>query len=258
MRVTARQLVDQLAEPFRVTAEQPGVDEVRDETPTMRAGRKQSDGTTEQVPRGVMILPLERRLAGGTKPLGRPQREILRARVGRVELSEVASGLLEVVADDLVQLQQLAVCGEPIGEALVQLGANGLGQRLVGGIPDQQMPETVGVVPGDLGAIGPHELLAHEREQAARHVLAERLGREGRDRAAMEHLALHGSTLDHAPLALVERVEARLQHRLDRRRQVDAAPGLARQRCKLLEEERVALCRAEDAVADDRRRARDR
>ena len=215
-------------------------------------GGSRATGATEQIARGVVILPFERRLAGGAEPLGRPQRELLRARVGRVELSEVASGLLEVVADDLVQLQELAVLAEPIGEELVQVRANGLREGLVGGVADQQMPETVGVVPGDLGAIGPHELLAYERQQAARHVLAERLGSERRHRSAVEHLALHGATLDHAPLALVQRVEARLEHRLDGRRQVDAAPGLARQRRELLEEERVPLCGAEDAVADVR------
>ena len=55
--------------------------------------------------------------------------------------------VLEVVADDLVALDEV-VAGKPAGEALVQLGSGRLGQRLVGRIPDEQVPETVVLVIG--------------------------------------------------------------------------------------------------------------
>jgi hypothetical protein len=47
--------------------------------------------------------------------------------VGRPELSAVAAGLLEVVAQDLVQLDKLgAVVLQPAREALVEFGTDGL------------------------------------------------------------------------------------------------------------------------------------
>ena len=58
------------------------------------------------------------------------------------ELAPVAGGLLEVVAEDLVQLDEIgAALLEPVGEALVQLGAGRLRQRVVGGVADQEVPE---------------------------------------------------------------------------------------------------------------------
>ena len=58
-----------------------------------------------------------------------------------------SGGLLEVVADELVQLDQLAaMLLQPGREALVQLGSRRLRQRVVRGVADQQMAEAEAVV----------------------------------------------------------------------------------------------------------------
>ncbi len=66
---------------------------------------------------------------------------------GQPELGAVAAGLLEVVAEDLVQLDELgAVLFQPGGEALVQLRPNGLRQRVVGCVPDQEVTKAEGIL----------------------------------------------------------------------------------------------------------------
>ena len=56
---------------------------------------------------------------------------------GQPELGAVAAGLLEVVAEDLVQLNQLCpVLLQPGCEALVELGAGRFRQCLVGGVAE--------------------------------------------------------------------------------------------------------------------------
>jgi len=67
-----------------------------------------------------------------------------------------------VVADELVQLDELAVPVEPVGEALVQVGAQALGQRLVGGVPDQEVAEAERIFARELRPVGTDELAAHE------------------------------------------------------------------------------------------------
>ena len=73
--------------------------------------------------------------------------KLTEGRVPDIQLRSVAMSLLEVVADDLVDLDEV-VGREPAGEALVQLGSGRLRQRLVGGVPDQQVAEAVGGLPG--------------------------------------------------------------------------------------------------------------
>ena len=46
--------------------------------------------------------------------------------------------------------------------------ASAFGQRVVGGVADQQVAEAEGVLAGKLGPVGPDQLLAHERGQARR------------------------------------------------------------------------------------------
>src|SRR5439155_25606443 len=83
------------------------------------------------------------------------------------QLDPVAASLLEVVAEDLVQLDELgAVLFEPGCEALVQLGADRFRQRLVGGVADQDVAETEAVLTHELRPVGSDQLFAHERRQA--------------------------------------------------------------------------------------------
>ena len=105
--------------------------------------------------------------AGRGQALRRPLGE---GGVGLAELRLVPGRLLEVVAEDLVQLDQaLAVLLQPVREPLVQLGAGRLGKRVVSGVADQQVAEAKGIVPGKLRLVGADELLADERGEARRH-----------------------------------------------------------------------------------------
>ena len=74
-------------------------------------------------------------------------------------------GLLEVVADDLVQLHEVRVPVDPGGEALVEIRPGRLRQRVVGRVPDQQMAEAERVLARELRSVWPQELSAHERGQ---------------------------------------------------------------------------------------------
>ena len=79
-----------------------------------------------------------------------PARRAVRSARGMAELAPVAVGLFEVVAEDLVPLDQDgAVLLEPVGEALVQLRPDRLGQRVVGGVADQQVAEAEAVLAGE-------------------------------------------------------------------------------------------------------------
>ena len=83
--------------------------------------------------------------------------ELQRPRVRRAQIRAIAVGLLEVVADDLVQLARL---DEPGGEAFVQLGASLLRQRGIGRLADQGMAEAEGLLAGDRAALRADQLLA--------------------------------------------------------------------------------------------------
>jgi hypothetical protein len=79
----------------------------------------------------------------------------------RVELPAVAVRLFEVVAEDLVALDELLAV-QPVRELPVQLCPRRLGQGLVGGIADQDVAKAEGLVAGNDGAVGTDQLLAHE------------------------------------------------------------------------------------------------
>jgi len=92
------------------------------------------------------------------------------------ELLEIAVGLLEVVASDLVLLRQHLplVTPEPVGQALMQLGAPAFGQRLVAHVTDQEVaePEPLGsgrggvTVGGAARSLGTDQLSADQHGQA--------------------------------------------------------------------------------------------
>ena len=206
----------------------------------------------EQPGGGPFVAAPERTAAGGREPLASAFRE---SRVGLSELLLVAGGLLEVVAEDLVQLGQLvsALC-QPAGEALVQLRPRRLGESVVGGIADQEVAEAEAVLTRELRGVGADQLAAHERGQPRRHLRllrAERL-----DGAAVEDLALDRAALEHPPLAGVELVEAGGEQRLQGRRHLDLVARLTRHRQHLADEQRVAAGRSGDLRAQLLRHAR--
>ena len=120
--------------------------------------------------------PLEERACGTgvTAVEGSAARrgEVLRCAAGeagqlggfRVELPAVAVRLLEVVAEDLVALDELLAV-QPVRELLVQSCPRRLGQGLIGGIADQDVAKAEGLVAGKDAAVGTNELLAHQRRQ---------------------------------------------------------------------------------------------
>ena len=75
-----------------------------------------------------------RPLAGGGVALPGPGGQLAGVVAGRVELAGVAERLVEVVADELVELAApvLGLLLQPVGVALVQLGPPVVGQPLVG------------------------------------------------------------------------------------------------------------------------------
>ena len=167
--------------------------------------------------------------------------------VGLPELGLVASCLLEVEAEDLVHLDEIrAALVQPVGEALVELCADGLGETVVGGIADEQVPEAKRIVTRQLRAVGPDQLLANESRQSRddRPVLGERL-----HRATVEDLALDGAALEHRALRLLQLVEARGQQGLEVRRHEDIRTGVCGHRRHLRQEERIAAGRMSDPGA---------
>ena len=152
------------------------------------------------------------------EPLGRAPCEVVEPRIGAVELGPVAVGALEVVADDLVLLDERCVPVEPVGERLVELGSRLLGERVVGGVADQKVAEAECLLVGVGRLVRADHLLADEREEVGGDVVALGRRRELLHGAAVEDLPLDGTAADHVALAGPEPVEPRLQERLDRRR----------------------------------------
>ena len=89
----------------------------------------------------------------------------------RAELAQVPDGLLIVVADDLGVLA--GPCShrhlQPAREALMQIGSSRLGDGLVGGVTEQQVPELEGLAGQQAAGRGPQELLGHELQEPAMH-----------------------------------------------------------------------------------------
>jgi hypothetical protein len=97
------------------------------------SARQELDHALEQGDARTDVAPSERRASGGGQSLRSAHGERF---VLAPELVPVPRGLLEVVPDDLVLLDELHVCVEPVGEALVQLGPRVLRKRLVRGVAD--------------------------------------------------------------------------------------------------------------------------
>src|SRR5207342_493954 len=104
-----------------------------------------------------------------------------------------------VVADDLVALdERAAVLVEPTGEAGMQVGADRLRERVVGGVSNEQVAEAIAVLAGDLSAVGTHELAPDECRQPGRDLRL--FGNERLDAAPVKEFALDGAALEHPAL----------------------------------------------------------
>ena len=114
----------------------------------------------EQRDRGGCVAATRRPPTGGPQASG-GARGVLRALVDVSELGRVSVSLLEVVAEDLVELDELsATLREPLREAPVELGTRRLRKRLVSGVPNQEMPEPEPVVPRQLCPVGTDQVFA--------------------------------------------------------------------------------------------------
>ena len=132
----------------------------------VRTGERER--TLEQRRRRAPVAAPEGTAACGAEPLARGEGELA---VVLPELVEAACGPLQVVADQLVQLDELRpVLFDPIGEAAVQVGTRRLGECVVGGVSEQQVVEAKGVLAVKLGLLGADQPLAHERGQPRRHL----------------------------------------------------------------------------------------
>ena len=91
---------------------------------------QQGGRSLEQREPGAEILPFDRASPGERQPFTCAGGECSAALVLGAQLQPVAIGLLEVVAEQLVELDELgAVLLEPVGEPLVQLGPLRLRER---------------------------------------------------------------------------------------------------------------------------------
>ncbi len=129
----------------------------------------------------------------------------------RPQLDETGVRLLEVVADDLLEL--LVTTVEPAGEALVEVGALRFRDPVVGGVANEHVAEAEGVVDR---LVGTDQLLAHERRQP-RSRWTPAVGCELAERLPLEVEPDDGRSLDDLPLLLGQRVEPGGEQRLDRR-----------------------------------------
>ena len=132
--------------------------------PASRPLRARARG--QEVHGGRDVVAAEGAAARGPEPLHGSPGQAARARVRRPELEAQPDGLLEVVADDLLDLGQPlgGVALHPVGEPLVEERAGLLRHRLVGDVADQSVPEAVAVLRRRGGRVRANELLAHERE----------------------------------------------------------------------------------------------
>src|SRR5689334_18044292 len=96
-----------------------------------------------------------------------PRSLLSKSRIGSAELSKIERSLLEVVAEDLVQLDQIfTVLLQPLGEAPVKVGARRLREGVVGGVADQEVAEAIGVLARKLRPVRADEVAPHERGES--------------------------------------------------------------------------------------------
>ena len=124
------------------------VESERDSRIVVRAQRERSP---KQLHRGPDVVPPERACADGREQRRGAEAEVTRTLVQRPELAPVPVRLLEVIADELVRLDELRrAFAEPVREALVQLCACRLRKRLVRRVANQQVSEPICVLAFEL------------------------------------------------------------------------------------------------------------
>ena len=148
----------------------------------------------------------------------------------------------------------------PDGEQLVQLGPGLLGDRVVGGVAQQQVAELEPLVAGEAGRGRAEQLPAHQGLEPGRDLGPDRRRRQRLHGALVEHLPGHGGPFQHRPLGPLQPVQPGGEQRLDAGRDAEvvqaggdpaavpaAQPALLDQGGQqLLQEQGVALGRPGD------------
>ena len=114
--------------------------------------RQQGKGALQQPSPSVHVTSIDRSLAGVGEELSSAKAQFFPGLVEWAKLRLEPIRLLEVVTQNLLVLD-LASTGrprKPSGKTLVQLSSIMLRQRLIGCVPNQQMPELEGVVAGEV------------------------------------------------------------------------------------------------------------
>ena len=148
--------------------------------------------------------------------------------------------LLEVVPDDLVELSTPTV--EPIRDPLVEVGTAFLRDPVVRRVSDQHVPEPERVVDR---LVRPDQLLANEAEEDGARWAAP-VRRELGKQIPLEFEPDDRCALEHVPLLRRQRLQARGEQGLNRRRDSSGLGALGEGRDQLLDEERIALCYGKD------------
>ena len=181
-----------------------------------------------------------------------------------VEFDTVANSLREVVRDDLDVFGEAVAepLLEPISEACVDLGAGHLGQAVVGDVPDDDASEPEGIVAVEPAAIGPDQLLVHQREQRCADWLRLVRRSQGSHGRSLKGAPNDGCPLGHHLLGRSQAIDPRCHESVDRRRDLESvgitAPrpvalrsgkraGIDEPRDQLLEVKRVSFSDVENA-----------
>ena len=197
-------------------------------------------GPFEQIHRGSGVAAVHGTTACHLEVSCRVAGQPVRVVIGRAQLAPVAEGLLQMVADDLVQLYQAGAAPfEPPGEPFMKLCPVRFRERLVGGVTDQQVAEPECFLTWEDGTIRAQKILSDQRHQPPGNVPF--LWCHDLHGAAVKGLPFDRSALQHGAVLGPELIKPGGEQSLDggRHRQV-AADRLADQSEHLFDEQRVA------------------
>ena len=177
--------------------------------------------------------------------LGQPPRGAVRERVeprsGQAQLARGPVGALELGADPGARLgNRRAQVLEPRGQPLVRVRPCRQRHRGIRCVADERVPEAKRTLTGDEREGGAHELAPGEQLQRALQSGVLGAGDQRLQPADVEGLPLDRARLDDPALGRPERVEARGEQRVQRRRERAGLGAFAHVGRQLLEEQRVA------------------
>ena len=168
--------------------------------------------------------------------------------------------LLQVVAQDFLELETPGVLLHHIGESLVQLCAQLLRQSLVCTVADEHVMEAEPVPLGGRRCVRPHQPFADERQKMRCQCSPPSFGKQAGNGGHRKVPSNDGSASDHVPLVRAQAIEPLVQQGMDSRRDAEHALSafVSGDRRHLLDEERIALGGDADLLPQLGRRGRSR